>query len=140
MSSNRGAGVARSGRGWLGRAGCWCYDEARGAGGVLAVRAAGCRGLRKVCGRALAKMRGLAGKEGGVFGRDRIQWESVRRRTWPSRATTSSIDKREGCSALLLRAAWNLILFGHFFDRVDSSEVDSLIHFRFIDPFQLQIH
>ena len=34
------------------------------------MRAAGCRGLRKVCGRALAKMRGLAGKEGGVFGRD----------------------------------------------------------------------
>ena len=37
---------------------------------ALAVRAAGCRGLRKVCGRALAKMRRLAEKEGGVFGRD----------------------------------------------------------------------
>ena len=34
------------------------------------MRAAGCRGLRKVCGRALAKMRRLAEKEGGVFGRD----------------------------------------------------------------------
>ena len=44
---------------------------ARRAGQMaLAVRAAGCRGLRKVCGRALAKMRRLAEKEGGVFGRD----------------------------------------------------------------------
>ena len=34
------------------------------------VRAAGSRGLRKVCERALTKMRGLAGKESGVFGRD----------------------------------------------------------------------
>ena len=34
------------------------------------MRAAGCHGVRKVCGRALAKMRRLAGKEGGVFGRD----------------------------------------------------------------------
>ena len=34
------------------------------------MRVAGCRGLRKVCGRALAKMRRLAEKEGGVFGRD----------------------------------------------------------------------
>ena len=43
----------------------------RRAGQVaLAVRAAGCRGVRKVCGRALAKMRGLAGKEAGDFGRD----------------------------------------------------------------------
>ena len=37
---------------------------------ALAVRAAVCRGLRKVCGRALAKIRGLAGQEGGVFGCD----------------------------------------------------------------------
>ena len=37
---------------------------------VLVVRAAGCRGVRKVCGRALAKMRRLAEKEGGVFGRE----------------------------------------------------------------------
>ena len=59
----RGAGVAGSGGRGAG--------AARRAGQVaLAVRAAGCRGLHKVCGRALAKMRRLAGKEGGVFGRD----------------------------------------------------------------------
>ena len=34
------------------------------------MRAAGSRGLRKVCGRALAKMRRLAEKEAGIFGRD----------------------------------------------------------------------
>ena len=34
------------------------------------MRAAGCRGVRKVCGRALEKMRRLAEKEAGVFGRD----------------------------------------------------------------------
>ena len=39
MSSSGGAGVARSGRCWLGRAGCWCY-EARGTGG------AGCASCR----------------------------------------------------------------------------------------------
>ena len=33
-------------------------------------RGAGEARLRKVCGRALAKMRRLAGKEAGVFGRD----------------------------------------------------------------------
>ena len=59
----RGAGVAGSGGRGAG--------AARRAGQVaLTVRSEGCRGLRKVCGRALAKMRGLAGKEGGVFGRD----------------------------------------------------------------------
>ena len=32
--------------------------------------------MRKVCERALAKMRGLAGKESGVFGRDAWQGRS----------------------------------------------------------------
>ena len=53
----RGRVLARR---WCGEAGGPC-----GAGAAIS----GCRGLRKVCGRALAKMRGLAGKEGGVFGR-----------------------------------------------------------------------
>ena len=51
---------------------CWRdAGVARRAGHVARVlRCAGCHGLRKVCERALAKMRGLAGKESGVFGRD----------------------------------------------------------------------
>ena len=50
---------------------------ARRAGHVARVlRCAGCHGLRKVCERALAKMRGLAGKESGVFGRDAWQGRS----------------------------------------------------------------
>ena len=52
----------------------------RGAETVpLTVRAEGCRGLRKVSGsleRALAKMRGLAEKEAGIFGRDAWQGRS----------------------------------------------------------------
>ena len=51
---------------------CWRDSGvARRAGHVAQVlRCAGCHGLRKVCERALAKMRGLAGKESGVFGSD----------------------------------------------------------------------
>lgn len=46
-----------------------CACGARRAGQVaLTMRAAGCRGLRKVCGRALAKMRGLEEKEAGGRG------------------------------------------------------------------------
>ena len=63
--SDRGAGMAQAGA-------CWRdAGVARRAGHVARVlRCAGCHGLRKVCERALAKMRGLAGKESGVFGRD----------------------------------------------------------------------
>ena len=57
---------------------CWRdAGVARRAGHVARVlRCAGCHGLRKVCERALAKMRGLAGKESGVFGRDAWQGRS----------------------------------------------------------------
>ena len=69
MISDRGAGMAQAGAFWRDA------DVARRAGHVARVlRCAGCHGLRKVCERALAKMRGLAGKESGVFGRD-ASWQ-----------------------------------------------------------------
>ena len=57
---------------------CWRdAGVARRAGHVARVlRCAGRHGLRKVGERALAKMRGLAGKESGVFGRDAWQGRS----------------------------------------------------------------
>ena len=54
---------------------CW-RGEARAGHVARVLRCAGCHGLRKVCERALAKMRGLAGKESGVFGRDAWQGRS----------------------------------------------------------------
>ena len=73
MMSRGGAGRARSGRRWLGRAGAGAARRAEQ--GARAVRAAGCRGLRKVWSVELAKMRGLAGKElaasGAMLGRGR---------------------------------------------------------------------
>ena len=73
MMSWRGAGRARSGRRWLGRAGAGATRRAEQV--ARAARAAGCRGLCKVWSVELAKMRGLAGKElafsGAMLGRGR---------------------------------------------------------------------
>ena len=71
------------------------------------MRAAGCRGLRKVCGRALAKMRGLAGKEGGVFGRD--AWAGASRAGEEAGGATGCGGLRAWGRAGLAQAACGLL-------------------------------
>ena len=68
-----------------------------------AVRAVGSRGWRKVGGRALAKMRRLAEKEAGVFGRD--AWAGMSRAGEEAGGATGCGGLRAGGGGLAVLAA-----------------------------------